>query len=293
MSRVIVKLEDVYKVYRIRSYEVHALKNVNLEVREGELLIIMGPSGSGKSTLLNIIGTLDRPTGGRVILDGVDIMQLSEDELSYIRCKKVGFVFQFFNLINNFTALENVMLPLVLSGDYTLKEAKEKAIELLRLVGLERFMNNRPSQMSGGQQQRVAIARALANDPSIVLMDEPTGNVDVEAATKILSLINWLNKTYGHTFLVVTHNPDIAAIGTRVLYIRDGILYKEPPKSAFSRVKLLEESADEVRNAYLRMLMVELTSLKRRVLTGKIDYKEARDMLKRLEKKARDLGVVV
>jgi len=292
MSRIVVKLENVSKIYRIRSYEVHALKNVNLEVRKGELLVIMGPSGSGKSTLLNIIGTLDKPTKGGVILDGVNIMQLSEDELAYIRCKKVGFVFQFFNLINNFTALENVMLPLVLSGDYTVKEAKEKALELLRLVGLEKFINNRPSQMSGGQQQRVAIARALANDPSIVLMDEPTGNVDVEAATKILSLVNWLNKTYGHTFLIVTHNPDVANIGTRVLYIRDGMLYEKPPKSAFSRIKLLEDNI-EVRNAYLRILIVELNSLKRKILLGKVDYEEALDMLGRLEKKARDLGVSI
>ena len=292
MSRIVVKLENVSKIYRIRSYEVHALKNVNLEVRKGELLVIMGPSGSGKSTLLNIIGTLDKPTKGGVILDGVNIMQLSEDELAYIRCKKVGFEFQFFNLINNFTALENVMLPLVLSGDYTVKEAKEKALELLRLVGLEKFINNRPSQMSGGQQQRVAIARALANDPSIVLMDEPTGNVDVEAATKILSLVNWLNKTYGHTFLIVTHNPDVANIGTRVLYIRDGMLYEKPPKSAFSRIKLLEDNI-EVRNAYLRILIVELNSLKRKILLGKVDYEEALDMLGRLEKKARDLGVSI
>jgi len=290
MSRVVVKLEGVSKVYRIKSYEVHALKNVNLEVREGELLVIMGPSGSGKSTLLNIIGTLDRPTKGGVILDGVNTIQLNEDELAYIRCKKVGFVFQFFNLINNFTALENVMLPLVLSGDYTVKEAREKALELLRLVGLEKFINNRPSQMSGGQQQRVAIARALANDPSIVLMDEPTGNVDVEAATKILSLVNWLNKTYGHTFLIVTHNPDVAAIGTRVLYIRNGVLYERPPESAFSRIKLLEGSA-EVRSAYLRMLMIELTSLRRKILSGKVDYEEARNMLGRLERRAKDLGV--
>jgi len=285
-------LTNVSKVYGANGHAVYALRHVSLEIKRGELLVVMGPSGSGKSTLLNIVGTLDRPTEGEVVVAGVRVSELNEDALSRVRCRTVGFVFQFFNLINNLTALENVMLPMVLSGDYTTSEAREKARELLRLVGLEGLEERRPTQLSGGQQQRVAIARALANDPAIVLMDEPTGSVDAEAASKILSLVRWLNRVRGHTFMIVTHNPDVAAIATRVVYIRDGVLYERPPESAMERVKALRDLPG-ARLAYLRMLLVELRSLLRRLESGAIGPQDGARELERLRRVARELGVRV
>lgn len=290
-SRVVVELRNVIKVYKGNKFSVRALKGINLKVSKGELLIIMGPSGSGKSTLLNIIGTLDKPTRGRVIIDGRDVTDLDEDELAYIRCRKIGFVFQFFNLIGNFTALENVMLPLILSGEYTIKEAKEKALTLLELVGLKRYINSRPSQLSGGQQQRVAIARALANDPAIILMDEPTGSIDVATAARILSLVKWLNEKYGYTFLIVTHNPEVASIGTRVLYMRDGKLFNQTPKVLFKEMINIKDVS--LKKFYLKALKIELEKIKREINEGKLNYEDALRKIKEVEDKIRRLGVKI
>ena len=206
MNKPVVKLINVTKVYDVsKEVSVRALDNINLEVYEGEILCIMGPSGSGKSTLLNIMGTLDRPTSGKVIIDDIDVTDLSEKELTRLRCLKLGFVFQMYNLISTLTALENVMLPMFFSGRYTLKECKERALILLKLVGLEKWAYHRPSQLSGGQQQRVAIARALANEPSVILMDEPTGAVDIASAASILRLVRCLNAvSYTHLTLPTT-----------------------------------------------------------------------------------------
>ena len=233
MSEPVIKLKNITKIYTSgKGIEVKALDNVNLTVYEGEIVIIMGPSGSGKTTLLNIIGTLDKPTNGRIILDGIDVTHLPEKKLYNIRLEKIGFVFQFFNLVSTLTALENVMLPMILLGKVSEREAREKAEELLKIVGLGDKLHSRPIQMSGGQQQRVAIARSLANDPSIVLMDEPTGSVDVISEAVILRLIQILNKYMGTTFVIVTHNPEVSLIGHRIVYIRGGKIYetKEIPK---------------------------------------------------------------
>ncbi len=243
MSRA-VELHNVVKVYELgEGVKVEALRGVDLNVEKGELLSIMGPSGSGKSTLLNMIGGLDNPTSGRVIVDGIDITGMGEGELARFRRESVGFVFQFFNLVPILTALENVELPIIFEGKLSSGETRERASDLLRLVGLGERMNHRPSQMSGGEQQRVAIARALANDPSIVIADEPTGNVDRETGSKILRFIQHLNKTLGQTFILVTHDPTVSQASQRIVYMLDGRIILEPPKSVEtpSKQALIEE----------------------------------------------------
>ncbi len=273
-----LKLVDVWKIYRQGSTEYAVLKGVNLTVERGELLVVMGPSGSGKTTLLTIAGTLDRPSRGRVYIGGYDVTDLNEERLAEFRSTRVGFVFQSYNLLRNYTALENVMLPMIFSGRYTREEARKRAYELLKIIGLEEHAHKFPSQLSGGQQQRVAIARALANDPDIVLMDEPTGNLDLSSAAKIMSLVKWLNEVYGQTFMIVTHNPELAELASRVVYIRDGILYDEPPKNLLN-IKIMEEIRREdyaarLRETQIKLLRVRALSVKRLAKEGRISPDE-------------------
>jgi len=222
----IIDVVDVHKVYRLGSIEIYALRGVSFSVKKGEFLCIMGPSGSGKTTLLNIIGTLDKPTKGRVIVDGRDITRLRERELTEFRLRKIGFVFQFYNLIPVLTALENVELPMIFAG-IPKKERKRRAEYLLRLVGLEDRMNHRPDELSGGEQQRVAIARALANNPSIILADEPTGELDTDTSRRVLDVFREVSRAEGVTVIIVTHDPVVAEYADRIIYLRDGKIQGE------------------------------------------------------------------
>lgn len=233
MSEYAVELQDVEKLYRLApGVEVHALRGVNLAVSKGDFISIMGPSGSGKTTLLNIIGTMDRPTRGRVKIDGIDVTDMNEGKLADFRCGKMGYLFQFFNLISTLDAIENVKLPMILSGRYTEREADHRARDLLELVALEEAIwRNRPVQMSGGERQRVALARALANEPALIIMDEPTGALDTVTGAKVMKLAQMLNEFSGQTFIVVSHNPLVARMAKKVYYIRDGKLYENPPES--------------------------------------------------------------
>jgi putative ABC transport system ATP-binding protein len=222
----VVELQNVEKVYRMDEVEVHALRNVSLKVRKNEFLAIKGPSGSGKSTLLHIIGCLDRPTRGKVILDGINVSGLNDTELARVRGRKIGFVFQFFNLYPTLTALENIELPMVIAEENK-KERRERALELLKIVNMEKRANHLPSQLSGGERQRVAIARALANDPPIILADEPTGNLDSEAGKEILKILKNLQEKENKTVVMVTHEEHIAKWAERIVYLKDGQIIKE------------------------------------------------------------------
>lgn len=203
--------------------EVHVLKDVNVCFDAGAFISIMGPSGSGKTTLLDIIGSLSRPTSGKVFLGGIDTSMLSDNELARIRRETIGFIFQQYNLVQSFTALENVELALRIGG-VSHSEAKKRALSLLETVGLGHRINNRPNQMSGGEQQRVAIARALANRPKVILGDEPTGNLDTKTGNKILDLLRKLNKEEGYTIVTVTHDPEVGKIADKIIRLRDGII---------------------------------------------------------------------
>lgn len=291
MNEIIIELVNVKKIYTLtKEIQVHALRGVDLRVSRGELLIIMGPSGSGKTTLLQIIGTLDKPTSGRVIIDGIDVTDFNENQLARLRREKIGFVFQFFNLIPTLTAIENVMFPMLLAGKYTKEEALKRAQLLLTVVGLEkeRWMNT-PRKLSGGQQQKVAIARALANNPKYVLMDEPTGNLDVYSSAKVLDTVKWLNQFYGQTFIVVTHNPEVAEMGSRLIYIRDGRIMESP--KTLIRLDTLQLSKEEIKmrlEAQLDLLKIELSSAKRRNAESKI-IDEIEEKISRTEEKLRGL----
>lgn len=219
---MIIKMDDIGKIYDTGKVQVEALKNVSLGIGEGEFVSIMGPSGSGKSTLMNIIGCLDRSTSGYYELDGVNISELEDTELAKIRNKKIGFVFQSFNLLPRLTALQNVELPMVYAGARK-NERREKAIEALDKVGLVDRMNHKPNELSGGQKQRVAIARALVNNPAIILADEPTGNLDTASGEDIMAIFQDLNRE-GATIVLVTHEPDIAEHTKRIIRFRDGFL---------------------------------------------------------------------
>ncbi len=221
-SSWVVQADNLTKVYKMGTVEVHALNGLSLKIARGEIVSIMGPSGSGKTTLMNIIGCLDRPTSGEYTLDDEPVARLSDDQLATIRNRKVGFVFQSFNLLTRATALANVELPLRYSG--ARHGRKDKAQAALESVGLSDRLYHRPNELSGGQQQRVAIARALVNDPAIILADEPTGNLDTKSGQEIMELLLKLNREHGTTLIIVTHAADIAAHSQRIIRIRDGVV---------------------------------------------------------------------
>jgi len=214
-----IEIENVYKIYRMGDAEVHALDGLSLMIREGEWVAIVGPSGSGKSTLMNMIGCLDQPTSGSYKLDGVEVAKMNDRDLARVRNRKIGFVFQTFNLLSRTSALANVELPLVYAGA---RDRHKRAIAALERVGLGERLHHRPNELSGGQQQRVAIARALITDPAIILADEPTGNLDSKSGAEIMELFHQMHQEQGLTIVMVTHDPDIAAQCERVIHIRDG-----------------------------------------------------------------------
>jgi len=220
-NNIVIELQNVKKIYKMDGVETHALRGVDLKIKKQEFIAIMGPSGSGKSTLLHMVGALDTPTYGKIILDGVDISILKESELARLRGKKIGFIFQFFNLHPTLTALENVELPMIITEVDKVKRRK-KAWELLRAVGLEQRADHLPSQLSGGEHQRVAIARALANDPEIILADEPTGNLDTKTEADIMKFLLKLQKERQMTVAVITHEMEIAKYAERIIHLIDG-----------------------------------------------------------------------
>ena len=223
MGGGLIEIGGMTKVYGLGAVAVHALRGVDLEVRPAEFVAIMGPSGSGKSTLMNILGCLDRPTAGRYVLDGENVSRLSKNALAGVRNRKIGFVFQSYNLLPRLTALKNVQLPLLYNGREHLTDAemRRRAVAALEAVGLGDRLDHRPNELSGGQQQRVAIARALINNPSLILADEPTGNLDTQSSQEILALLHQLHDQ-GATIVMVTHEPDIAAHAERTIVLRDG-----------------------------------------------------------------------
>jgi len=225
LSEFAVRTLDVKRVYKIGGETVHALKGISMTINRSVYISIMGPSGSGKSTFFNMIGGLDKPSEGKVYIDEVDIAQLDSYELAWMRCRKIGYIFQTFNLIPVMTALENVKLPMVFAG-LNESEAQDKAADILKRVELGHRMFNKPSEMSGGQQQRVAIARAFANDPTIILADEPTGNLDLHTGKLIIELLRQLNKERGVTIISATHDYKMLAVSDRILWIRDGVVDK-------------------------------------------------------------------
>lgn len=220
-SRNIVRVSKVTKTFQLGKVEVHALQGVDLEIAAGNYISIMGPSGSGKSTLFNMIGGLDKPTSGKVFIDEVDIAQLDAYELAWLRCRKIGYIFQTFNIIQVMTALENVTLPMIFAG-LNNNSAVEKGIQLLELVGLGDRFRHKPFELSGGQQQRVAVARALANDPAIILADEPTGNLDLTTGEEIIRLLKQLSQERKVTVISATHDIKMLNVSDQVVWIRDG-----------------------------------------------------------------------
>ncbi|MBO3769729.1 MAG: ABC transporter ATP-binding protein [Candidatus Brockarchaeota archaeon] len=286
MSSPALECVNVSKTYILgRDIEVKALRNVSLRVDKGDFVSIIGPSGSGKSTLLHIAGTLDRPTSGRVLIDGVDVTELSESKLTAFRKNKIGFVFQFFNLITNLSAIENVMLPMLLSRRYTLREARLKALYLLRLVGFpEDRLRNTPNRLSGGQQQKVAIARALANNPTYILADEPTGNLDVSSSAEIIATLKLLN-SFGNTIIIVTHNIELARVTNKILFMRDGCIYEEAPRSFLEHMPMDESTLDAKRKIQLEMLKLERENIERLFKNRLISSEAYEKALKSIEEK--------
>lgn len=223
---VVVDIQDLVKTYKVGKIEVPALRGINLKIKKGEFLAVVGPSGSGKSTLLHLIGALDKPTRGKVYIEGLDLSKLSDNKLAELRNRKIGFVFQAFNLIPRLTVLENVQLPLIPMG-VPKNERIKRSLSLLEKVGLAHRVHHKPNEISGGEQQRVAIARALVTSPSIVLADEPTGNLDSKTGMSIISLMRKLNKEHGTTLVVVTHNLSVAKLADRIIYLKDGVVERE------------------------------------------------------------------
>ncbi|SHK61187.1 ABC transporter ATP-binding protein [Hymenobacter psychrotolerans] len=222
MLNPVIDTHDISKMYRMGTEEIHALRSVTITIQRGEYVAFMGPSGSGKSTLMNIVGCLDTPTGGRYVLNGKDVSRMTDNQLADVRNKEIGFVFQTFNLLPRATSLDNVALPLIYAG-YSKSDREEKAMQALRSVGLETRAKHRPNELSGGQRQRVAIARALVNDPSIILADEPTGNLDTKTSHEIMDLFEALY-VKGNTIIMVTHEEDIARYAHRIVRLRDGLV---------------------------------------------------------------------
>jgi putative ABC transport system ATP-binding protein len=240
-ARPVIQLDHIHKTYTMGDVEVHALRGVSFTIREGEFVAIMGASGSGKSTTMNIIGCLDRPTKGSYILDGEDVSELSKDERADIRCQKIGFVFQGFNLLSRTSALENVELPMLYLGIPTV-ERHQRAMDALAAVGLAGREQNNPNQLSGGQQQRVAVARSLVNNPALILADEPTGNLDSRTSVEVMEIFQRLNRERGITLVLVTHEPDIAQYAQRVVVFKDGRIKKD------YQIEKQRDAAEELRN---------------------------------------------
>ncbi len=240
MRTELIRAEGLTKTYMLGEIEVNALRGVSTSIETGSFVAIMGPSGSGKSTFMNILGCLDRPTSGRYYLDGISVGELDRDELAEIRNKKIGFVFQQFNLLARTTAIKNVQLPLIYS-DQDSGDAQERAMNALSVVGLAERAYHRPSQLSGGQQQRVAIARSLINNPQLILADEPTGALDSRTSIEIMAIFQRLNQEHGITVVIVTHEPDISCFAERILSFKDGRLVSD------ERVKNRREAARELR----------------------------------------------
>ena len=224
----VISLQNLKKIYKLGDNTVNALRGVSLDIEEGEFVAITGPSGSGKSTMMHILGCLDRPTEGHYLLNGKDVSNLSRDELADIRNRQIGFVFQGFNLLPRTTAAENVEVPLLYSRPVmAATERRERALEALKAMGLSDRAFHHPSQLSGGQQQRVAIARALVNRPTLILADEPTGNLDTATSIEVMRLLQELREKQGITIVLITHEPDIAAYGTRIIAVRDGVIISD------------------------------------------------------------------
>ena len=228
----VITLESITKVYKLGENNVHALRGVSLDIQAGEFVSIIGPSGSGKSTMMHILGCLDRPSEGRYLLNGKDVSALSRDELAKIRNQQIGFIFQGFNLLPRTTALENVEMPLLYCRPVVPPaERRERALKALAAVGLSDRADHHPNQLSGGQQQRVAIARALVNEPSLILADEPTGNLDTKTSIDVMHVLQDLRRRQGITIVLITHEADIAAYGTRIISVRDGVILSDTPNT--------------------------------------------------------------
>jgi len=240
-ARPVIQLDHIHKVYTMGDVDVHALRGVSLTIREGEFVAIMGASGSGKSTTMNIIGCLDQPTRGRYVLDGEDVSEMSKDQRADIRCQKIGFVFQGFNLLSRTSALENVELPMLYAGVES-GERDQRALGALASVGLAGREQNHPNQLSGGQQQRVAVARALVNNPALILADEPTGNLDSRTSVEVMEIFQRLNRERGITLVLVTHEHDIAEYAQRVIVFKDGKIKKD------YQIENQRDAAEELRN---------------------------------------------
>lgn len=250
-TRSVIQLDHIHKTYTMGDVEVHALRGISLTIGEGEFVAIMGASGSGKSTMMNIIGCLDRPTRGTYILDGEDVSEMSKDERADIRCQKIGFVFQGFNLLSRTSALENVELPMLYLG-VDAASRHQRAMEALAAVGLAGREQNHPNQLSGGQQQRVAVARSLVNRPALILADEPTGNLDSRTSVEVMEIFQRLNREMGITLVLVTHETDIAEYADRVIVFKDGKIKSdhqvEHPRNAAEELKnlpVIEDDDDE------------------------------------------------